>query len=92
MGRGASHLPTWRRVRRMLHALVLSRTWAFRSRSPRAVWKWLSQRIGTEARILAALDAYEASDKFMSDATALANAVIDEEDRASKARNQGEVI
>ena len=29
--------------------LVLSRTWAFRSRSPRAVWKWLSQRIGTSA-------------------------------------------
>src|SRR6516164_5452291 len=28
----------------MLHTLVLSRTWAFRSRSPRAVWKWLSQR------------------------------------------------
>ena len=38
-----------RRVRRMLHALVLSRTWAFRSRSPRTVWKWLSQRIGTSA-------------------------------------------
>jgi hypothetical protein len=62
MGRSASHLPTRRRVRRMLHALVLSRTWAFRSRSPRlssaqsvaelerpAVWKWLSQRIGTSA-------------------------------------------
>jgi hypothetical protein len=45
-----------------------------------------------KARILAALDAYEASDKFMSDAIALANAVIDEEDRARKARNQGEVI
>src|SRR5262252_8486204 len=49
MGRSASHLPTRRRVRRMLHALVLSRTWAFRSRSPRAVWKWLSQRIATSA-------------------------------------------
>ena len=43
--------------------------------------------VAAKARILAALD-----DKFMSDAIALANAVIDEEDRASKARNQGEVI
>jgi len=38
-----------------------------------------------KAPILAALDAYERSDRFMRDAVALANIVIEEEERASKA-------
>ena len=40
MGRSTSHLPTRRRARRMLHALVLSRTWAFRSEA-QALWQGL---------------------------------------------------
>jgi hypothetical protein len=38
-----------------------------------------------KARILAALDAYEASERFMRDAITLANIVIEEEERVAKA-------